>query len=257
MEVSLVPGSRWGPDGRFKILHANIFGCSDEADSTYIAADKKNVGDGEWVMLRLVDSLNYRKFIRELSSLRLLQDQGHAPTLCDQGEWGGCHWYTMGDYFTHTLCPWDKRLKSHDAPHILIPVASVLQYAHRIGVAHGNVSHKNICLDVLEDGTYYVFLNDWTYRPEADARDDQYTLAAVGAKILLNVSWDDDRDLRHLLVGRTFSGLSRGVKNAYCRALSPEREDRFPTIGEFIECGVLPMAPRHFQEWWSTSRGEP
>jgi serine/threonine-protein kinase len=212
------------------------------------------------------------RFMGEVALIREL-NHPHIPAIFDQGEWRTTCWYIM-EICTDNLHEWVLP-SDFEVPDLLIPIASALQCAHDKGIVHGDVKPKNIFIDDYRDGTYHVCLGDWgshqkigvrpaTFlgtpaysapeshsRHEADPRDDQYSVACVGARLILGLRWDATADLLGLMTRKAVSpGFPLVVKEAYIRALSSKREARYASMRAFAEAALVPVARSNAKKWW-------
>lgn len=110
------------------------------------------------------------------------------------------------------------------------------------GLSRGLTRRQTTMTSVTTGTAYYLPPELIDEEKELDARGDQYALAVV---------------LYEMLIGEPVAGMSRslreirsdvpeGVSNAIIRALSPNREDRFESIVEFIDDLVAGFDPGYF-----------
>ncbi len=227
-------------------------------------------------------------FRREAEILKGL-DHPHVPRIFAKGEFDGTHWAAYGlipsDAET-LMCFVDRQVKRGEYPpllglcHVFLPVASALQHAHRRGVVHGDISPNNLMVESFEDDSSYIWVVDWgsaqrtgdtlplgtrgtrgyvaptpgaAYRESvlADARDDQYSLAAIIARMVLGLGWEEVLKPQDLLSDtEKLRVYPLGMRAALARALSERREDRFPSVEQFMADGFLPYAPSEAKDWF-------
>lgn len=139
--------------------------------------------------------------------------------------------------------------------------ASALTYAHKLGIVHRDLKPENIMigedavLKLVDFGTAvierapgeeaYLEGTPGYMSPEqirggepVDARADIFALGAVTAELVTGRRvFEYDGDVHHLLGAppQGLEALSPPVRAVVTRALAPNREDRWPSAGEFYQ----------------------
>ena len=123
----------------------------------------------------------------------------------------------------------DGPLPVYDTVRIVKQAAEALDYAHRRGIVHGNVTAENV---LLEEG--HALLTDFATRvgSETNPRDDIHALARVMYEVLAG-----DPPVSSRSGGQSIRAIRRAVPReidaALERALSPNPADRFASAADF------------------------
>lgn len=228
----------------------------------------------------LARSLGADRFLREIETTANLRHPNILP-LYDPGEAAGSLYYVMpfieGESLRHRL-ERDGRLPVNEALRFTAEIGDALTYAHEGGVIHRDIKPENILLDrdhaVLADfgiaralaiagivritatgmslGTPLYMSPEQAFGEDGvDARSDLYSLACVLYEMLAGeVPFTGATALaivmRHLKdsppeLETMRPGTPAHVTAAISRALAKAPDDRFPTVGAWLD--VLAAGP--------------
>jgi serine/threonine protein kinase len=165
-----------------------------------------------------------------------------------------------------------KRMSAHECATLLAPVCEAVQLLHDQNLVHRDLKPGNIFIatvsgrevaKVIDLGTtrdledaehtqtgmvvgspYYMAPEQAEGRRDVDGRADQYALGVVAYQLVTGARPYESDDTRSALAklmrgdpyeppSRVFSGVAPSVEAAIVRALSREREHRFPRIVDF------------------------
>jgi serine/threonine-protein kinase len=222
----------------------------------------------------LAASPGVERFQREIRLAARLQHP-HILSVYDSGESAGRFWFTMpyvdGESLRDRLLR-EPQLPLADALRVAREAAEALGYAHGQGVIHRDVKPENIMLtrdgntlvadfgiaravgaesgarltaSGMSIGTPAYMSPEQTDEAEADARSDQYSLAAVLYEMLAGEPPFTGRSL-HAIVAKRISeptpsvrarrpAVPAGMDAAIRKAMAPEPANRFPSVAEFAE----------------------
>jgi serine/threonine protein kinase/Tfp pilus assembly protein PilF len=222
----------------------------------------------------LAASVGPDRFLREIKVVARL-NHPHILPLFDSGEAGGLLYYVMphveGESLRERL-ERDQQLPVVEAVRYAVTIASALDYAHRQGVVHRDVKPENIMLyegealvmdfgiaksvtrtrggstpggGLLIGTPAYISPEQAAASSDVDGRADQYSLGIVLYEMLTG-----ERPFANEAVADAFAkrlkevpppvrelreDAPEAVETALSRAMSPMRDERYPTTAAFAK----------------------
>ncbi len=243
--------------------------------TVYLAHDPQHNRDVALKVLHagVAEPLGTDRFLREIEIARRLSHPNILP-LVDSGRMGDVPFFVMpyvdGEGLGHRLKR-DRALPVVEAISIASQCLSALSFAHGINVLHRDIKPDNIMLDAgqafLADfgigkalggdhasltqtgialGTpAYMSLEQAAGDPDLDARSDLYSLALVLYEMLAGAPPFVGATPQALIAARfiqpvkplagVVAGVTPALDAAIIRALARQRDDRFPTAGDFAQ----------------------
>ena len=259
--------------------------------TVYLARDVRYDRPVAFKLLRrdVTLAMDAERFRREIATAARLQHP-HICSVYDSGEADGQLWYTMpyirGESLRERLRR-EGQLALADVVRITRDCAEALGYAHQAGVVHRDVKPENILLTedgnpMLADfgialrlgsasgehlteaghsvGTPLYMAPEQAMAQPADARTDQYALAAVCFEMLAGRPPHAGPTI-HAVIARRVTAPAPGVRTwradtpralelALQRALALEPDDRFPSVTDFSRALTeLPSSRRRVPRW--------
>jgi len=232
-------------DGRFRLLErvgkggwATVWRAHDQAAADDVAIK----------ILRAENLDKLDRFVRSAIKTAGLSHPGIVRVLVEHEVHEGHHFYVQeylpgGDLHRLVL---EGRLPVEDGMRVIGSVAEALEYAHRAGLIHGNVSpHQIIFTEAgspkltdfeLDRGPKgkpaYASMEALSQPHLADPRSDIYSLAKTAMFCILRKDLPDEAltSIETFIAGLDCPGDAKAVLS---RATSERPEDRHPTAVEF------------------------
>jgi len=220
----------------------------------------------------LAESLGAERFLREIKVVARL-NHPHILPLFDSGEVEGFLYYVMpyieGESLREHL-ERENQLSVDEAIRHTCSIASALDYAHRQHVIHRDVKPENVMMyegeamvmdfgiakSVIESGEHSITLSGALFGTPAyvspeqaagathvDGRTDQYSLAIVMYEMLAGERpFSGETELEAFAkrfsttptpIRQLREGVSESVEKALTKAMSPDPDERYPTISLF------------------------
>jgi len=220
----------------------------------------------------LAESLGAERFLREIKVVARL-NHPHILPLFDSGEIEGFLYYVMpyieGESLREHL-ERENQLPVDEAIRHTCSIASALDYAHRQRVVHRDVKPENVMMyegeamvmdfgiakSVIESGEHSITLSGAMFGTPAyvspeqaagsthvDGRTDEYSLAIVLYEMLAGERpFSGNTELEAFAkrfsttptpIRQLREGVSESVEKALTKAMSPDPDERYPTIALF------------------------